>query len=115
MNQIYASATTSASHIYGNVSKAIEMYIKEHLPGGLIKETVVSTNLAFRGFRKWRNKKRDWGLMGNPYMIIRPVYSPLDSDAFLEKTVYTRHEGSEVHNTVYAMQTLLEDEERNKK
>ena len=115
MNQIYASATTSASHIYGNVSKAIEMYIKEHLPGGLIKETVVSTNLAFRGFRKWRNKKRDWGLMGNPYMIIRPVYSPLDSDAFLENTLYTRHEGSEVHNTLYAMQTFLEDEERNYK
>ena len=76
------------------------MYLKEHLPGGLIKETAVSTNLAIRGFRKWRNKKRDWGLTDKPFMLIRPVYTPLDSDSFLENTLYTRHEGSEVHKTL---------------
>lgn len=112
MNQIYASATTSASHIYGNVAKSLEMFLTSHLPSGLLKETVVSTSVAIRGFRKWRNTKKDWGRMVKPFMVIRPTFTPLDSDSFLENTRYTRHEGTEIHNSHYGVQTFLKDDDR---
>ena len=112
MNQIYASATTSSSHVYGNVAKALEMFLVSHLPAGLLKESVISTSLAIRGFRKWRNKNKDWGRMNKPYMVIRPSFTPMDNDSFLEGTLYTRHEGSEIHNTHSGVQTFLKDEDR---
>ena len=52
MDCIYSSATTSASHIFSNVTKAIESYIERKLPVGLLKGRSISTTIAPRFFKK---------------------------------------------------------------
>ena len=45
MLNVYAAATTSAAHIFGNVTKAVEAHIERKLPMGLLKDKSISTTI----------------------------------------------------------------------
>lgn len=111
MDCIYSSATTSASHIFSNVTKAVESYIERKLPAGLLKGRSISTTIAPRFFKRYRNRNTDWDKQERPFMVIRPTFETPESDGFLQNTLYTRQEGSEITVTRGGIQEFLKDKE----
>ena len=106
---IYSSATTSASHIFSNVTKAVESYIERKLPVGLLKGRSISTTIAPRFFKKYRNRNTDWDKQERPFMVIRPTFETPEYDGFLQNTLYTRQEGTEITVTRGGIQEFLAD------
>ena len=99
MECIFSSATSSISHIFGNVAKAMEMHIKSYLPKGFIKDSTVSTRVAYRHFQRSRSKiptGKDIHRKEKPCLIIRPVIEVMgpNDDSFLLGTMYTRNDGA---------------------
>ena len=112
MDCIYSSATTSASHIFSNVTKAIESYIERKLPVGLLKGRSISTTMAPRFFKKYRNRNTDWDKQEKPFMVIRPTIETPETDGFLQNTLYTRQDGTEITVSRGGIQEFLKDKER---
>ena len=112
MDCIYSSATTSASHIFSNVTKAIESYIERKLPVGLLKGRSISTTMAPRFFKKYRNRNTDWDKQEKPFMVIRPTIETPEADGFLQNTLYTRQDGTEITVSRGGIQEFLKDKER---
>lgn len=112
MDSIYSSATTSASHIFSNVAKAIETYIERKLPAGLLKGKSISTTIAPRFFKKYRNRNTDWDKQERPFMILRPAFETPEMDGFLQGTMYTRQDGTEITLTRGGLQEFLKDDKR---
>lgn len=99
MECIFSSATSSISHIFGNVAKAMEMHVKSYLPKGFIKDSSVSTRVAYRHFQRSRSRLRtgkDIHRKEKPYLTIRPVIEVMgpNDDSFLLGTMYTRNDGA---------------------
>lgn len=109
MRNVYATATTSASHIFGNVAKAVESHIERKLPMGLLNDKTISTRMAPRFFKRFRNTKDDWQKKVHPFMIIRPSFETPSSDTFLQNTLYTRNEGTELTCTMGGFQPFMLD------
>lgn len=112
MLNIYATATTSASHIFGNVAKAVESHIERKLPMGLVKDKAISTTMAPRFFKRFKNTNEDWKKKQRPFLIIRPSFETPALDTFLQNTLYTRNEGTEITQTAGGIQTFLKDKKR---
>lgn len=116
MESIYTSASSSIAHVYGNVAKAIEMHIKGVLPKGLIKDSTISTRVAYRHFQRHRSKVRKDGDLNRkekPFLILRPtmdMISPND-DLFLIGTHYTRSDGPMI-GPGNDIQEFLQDKQR---
>ena len=109
MNNIYGTATTSASHIFGNVAKALQMYLNRKLPSGLLKGQSVSTTIAPRFFKLFKNRRTDWEKKERPFMIIRPTFETPDPDTFLQGTLYTKQYGTEIAMSRDGVQDFLKD------
>lgn len=112
MQNIYSTATTSASHIFGNVAKAVESHIERKLPYGLIKDKTISTRMAPRFFKRFKNTNDDWQKKLYPFLIIRPSFETPVADSFLQNTLYTRNEGTEINQYMGGIQTFMEDKKR---
>ena len=109
MRNIYATATTSASHIFGNVAKAVESHIERKLPMGLIEGKTISTRIAPRFFKRFNNTKEDWSKKQMPFLIIRPSFETPTNDIFLQNTLYTRNEGTEITLSQGGIQKFFND------
>lgn len=112
MQNVYSTATTSASHIFGNVAKAVESHIERKLPMGLIKDKTISTRMAPRFFKRFKNTKDDWQKKKHPFLIIRPSFETPTPDSFLQNTLYTRNEGTEITQTMGGIQPFMQDKKR---
>jgi hypothetical protein len=112
MENVYATAMTSASHIFGNVAKAVEAHVERKLPMGLLKDKSISTTMAPRFFKRFRNTGDDWKKKQRPFMILRPSFETPSSDLFLQNTLYTRQEGTEITCTRGGIQEFLTDKKR---
>lgn len=112
MQNVYATATTSASHIFGNVAKAVESHIERKLPMGLIKDKTISTRMAPRYFKRFKNTSEDWQKKQHPFLIIRPGFETPSNDGFLQNTLYTRNEGTEITLNMGGVQKFMEDRKR---
>ena len=110
MNRVLLMSTSSTSHIFGNVTKAIEMHIKSHLPIGLLKGSAISTRSPSRFLRSYKNTGKEFFKKDYPYMVIRPHYEILspDDDIFLQGTSLTRYEGSVVNSKLATSEFLLD-------
>ena len=111
MLNVYAAATTSAAHIFGNVTKAVEAHIERKLPMGLLKDKSISTTIAPRFFRRYKNTTETWKKRERPFMIIRPTFETPDPDTFLQSTLYTKYEGTELTATLGGLQTFIQDKQ----
>ena len=116
MDQIFSSATTSASHIFGNVTKAMEMYIKNMLPDNFLKDSTISSRPVYRHFKYLgRKNKQDKFLHRKafPCLIMRPIFEVMNpnDDTFLLGTFYTKTMGSVVGSKL-GMQQFFKDDER---
>ena len=101
MDRILYTATTSSSHIFGNITQAMMMYLKGHLPYGFLKDSGVSTSSPFRYYTRFLNKRDEFSKQELPYMAIKPnfeVISPND-DVFLIGTHLTRFDGNDFNIT----------------
>ena len=87
-------------------------HIERKLPSGLLKGKSISTTMAPRYFKKYRNRRFDWGKQERPFMIIRPSFETPEYDMFLQGTHYTRQEGTEITTTRGGIQTFLKDKKR---
>lgn len=79
MDSIFFTSSTSISHIFSNVTSAIEMYLKSNLPPNLLKDSTISTRTPFRYFKRYINTKDEFKKKERPFMIIRPTFEPLDT------------------------------------
>lgn len=116
MDQLFASATTSASHIFGNVTKAMEMYIKNQLPNNYLKDSTISSRPVFRYFKYFNRKNKQDKFLhrkGYPCLIIRPSFEIISAsdDTFLNGTYYTRTMGN-VMGSKSGIQEFFRDRER---
>lgn len=116
MDQIFSSATTSASHIFGNITKAIEIHLKSQLPEGFLKDSTISSRPVYRHFKYFNRKNKKDKLLHRkafPCLIIRPIFEVLgtNDDVFLLGTNYTKTFGSVIGSKL-GMQQFLTDEER---
>ena len=115
MDHIYSSATTSISHIYGNISKAIEMFVKNNLPSDFLKDSTITTRNVFRHFKRLGRDSRYEKVLHRkekPCLIIRPSFEPINpsDDMFLTSTNYTRNFGPVV-GSLMGMQRFLRDDQ----
>lgn len=99
MDCIFSSATSSISHIFGNVAKAMEMHVKSYLPKGFIKDSTISTRVAYRHFQRSKSRLssgKDIHRKEKPCLTIRPVIEVMgpNDDSFLLGTMYTRNDGA---------------------
>ena len=109
MHNVYATATTPASQIFGNVAKAVEAHIERKLPMGFLRGKTISTRIAPRFFKRFNNTKEDWSKKQMPFMIIRPAFDTPTNDSFLQNTLYTRNEGTELTTTLGGVQNFFKD------
>lgn len=99
MDHIFSEATSSIAHVYGNVAKALEVYLKGMLPKDFLKDSSISTRVAYRHFQKHRKATlatNDIQRKQKPCMIIRPtleIVGPND-DLFLCGTHFTNYDGA---------------------
>lgn len=104
MERIYAEAASSVAHVYGNVAKAMEIYIKGRLPQNYLKDCNISTRVAYRHFQRRRNRKasssntketNQLNKPQKPYLTIRPTVSIIGAfdDLFLNGTHITNFDG----------------------
>lgn len=116
MEGVYASAASSISHVYGNVAKALEVRLKSILPDGLIKDSTISTRVAYRHFQRRRSRlRRDDTLSRKekPFLILRPsieMINPND-EIFLNGTHYTENDGLLI-GPGNDIQEFMEDKQR---
>jgi hypothetical protein len=76
-------ATTSFSHILGNLTAIIEHYIKDAMPSpSFFKETYVTTEVAFKNIR---GQNKNMIQRETPTLIIDPKYLPDDESSALPK------------------------------
>ena len=97
MDSIFFTSSTSISHIFSNVTSAVEMYLKSNLPPNLLKDSTISTRTPFRYFKRYINTKDEFKKKERPFMIIRPTYEPLDTlsgNNFLCGTRITHYDGT---------------------
>lgn len=110
MDRILYTATTSSSHVFGNITQAMMMYLKGHLPYGFLKDCGVSTSSPFRYYTRFLNKRDTFTKRELPYMTIKPnfeVLSPND-DVFLIGTHLARFDG----NVKSGMQNFMLDKKK---
>ena len=75
MPTIYSMGSSSASHTYGNVIRAIEPEILKYFPKDYFKYKHISSQLVFREETKWREQTRaELRKREKPYIIIRPAF-----------------------------------------
>lgn len=79
MDSVFFTASTSTSHVFSNVTAAVERYIKSNLPPDLLKDSTISTRTPFRYFRRFLNTKEEFKKKERPFMIIRPTFEVLDT------------------------------------
>lgn len=110
MDRILYSATTSSSHVFGNITQAMMMYLKSRMPYGFLKDSGVTTSSPFRYYNKFLNTRKEFNKKEMPYMVVKPnfeVLSPSD-DVFLIGTPLTRYDGNVKSN----MQEFMKDEKK---
>ena len=112
MNTILSMSTSSPSHIFGNITRAIEMYLIQHMPHGLLEDTSVSTRTPFKYLSIFNNTTKELNKKKLPCMIIRPRFENLSpsEDIFLQGTSLTRYEGTLV-NSKLSVQEFLKDKD----
>ena len=79
MNSIFFTASTSVAQIYGNVIKAIEMYMMSNLPQDYLKDRTISTRSSFRYFKKFIHTRKEFEKRQRPFMIMRPTIEQFDA------------------------------------
>ena len=112
MNTILSMSTSSTAHIFGNVTRAMELYLAQHMPRGMLKETSISTRAPFKYLSVFTNTNRELPKKKFPCMIIRPHFENLspNDDIFLQGTSLTRYEGTLV-NSRQSIQEFLKDKD----
>ena len=95
-SQVFYTAGTSISHVFGNVTKAIEMYVSNRLPQNLIQDTTISTRSAFRYFKRFQNTEKEWHKKKKPLLIIRPIMEQIgpSDTGFMNNTLLPTFDGS---------------------
>lgn len=93
MNGIITMASSSSSSLYGNVGCAIRELIMSKFPYDYFKYTNVSTEVAFRNFRRFfgRNTTEEIRKRRFPYLIMQPIYQIPDPDSFLQGIPLTKN------------------------
>ena len=111
MDSIFFTAATSTSHVFSNVTAAVERYIKSNLPSGLLKDSTISTRAPFRYFKRYINTKEEFKKKERPFMIIRPSFEVLDTlsgSNFLSGTKIIHYDGTATGSGL-AMQPFFYD------
>ncbi len=96
MDRVLFSATTSASHIFGNITQSMKMYLQSRMPVGMLKGVGISSASPFRYYNKYMNSKTPFSKKEMPYMIIKPSFEIISAndDSFLNNVALTRFEGT---------------------
>lgn len=111
MNSIFFTSSTSVGQIYGNVIKAVEMYLMNNLPKDYLKDRTISTRSSFRYFRKFINTRKEFEKKQRPFMIIRPNLEPYDAitgNEFLSGTSIVWYSGTLTGSSM-AIQNFFRD------
>lgn len=93
MEQIYSVASPSSSTLYGNIGSAIKELIISKFPYEFFKYVNVSSELAFRNFRRnlKYNSANEMSKRLKPFLIIKPIYSVGGNDLFLNDIPLTKN------------------------
>lgn len=103
MNSIFFTASTSVAQIYGNVIKAIEMYMMSNLPQDYLKDRTISTRSSFRYFKKFIHTRKEFEKRQRPFMIMRPTIEQFDAitgNEFLSGTRYIWFDGTSSKSSI---------------
>ena len=92
MDSILTMGTASYSHTYGNIVEAVKMDILSKFPPDYFKYTHVSTQLAFRQFKRIRdNSMIEFKKQERPKIYIRPTFEVQDDSLPFVGTLLTEH------------------------
>jgi hypothetical protein len=99
---ILAHGSSAASATYGNIASAIKEYIISSFPMNFFNYMHISSELAFRSFRKIygaNSKEKEMVKRLPPLLVIRPSFSVPDDDLYLNGTIMTKNSHNSVVNT----------------
>ena len=95
MDSILTMGTSSYSHTYGNIVEAVKMDILSKFPPDYFKYIHVSTQLAFRQFKRIRdNSMIEFKKQERPKIYIRPTFEVQDDYLPFVGTLLTEHMSS---------------------